>query len=849
MDKRINKFFWRCVCSAVVVCVAVFAALLLLLADMTKETISDISNIYVSEMSVQLQQKFSSIVGLYIKQIQGVVEHTPPDERGMTSELLEELRSSAFVRDFTSLGLYASDGTVEMIYGEEIIVCEQHGVIGLPDEMGKVILHGTDGRGENILILGAAAEYPMQDGRTSVALVTGLPMQELNDILGLSGDGTLVYSHIIGINGDFVVRNGNVTAENYFERIQQTYEPFNGKSVDDYMNELQSTMQNGEIYYAEILYKGNQREIYCAPLAENESWYLITVVVRDTLKERISRLDRLRYGIVLGSAAVIMAVMFVILILYYRLSQRQMKELDRTKDMAVRASTAKSEFLASMSHDIRTPMNAIIGMTEIAMKNIKDAVRVEDCLKKVRLSSKHLLGLINDVLDMSKIESGKMVLSAAPMSLRDAMDDIVNIMQPQMKAKNQQFDILIKGILSESVCCDSVRLNQVLINLLSNAVKFTPEGGRIDMHVFQEESPEGGEYVRTHFIIVDTGIGMTEEFQKKIWETFSREESEQVRHIAGTGLGTAITKSIVDMMGGSIALESELGKGSSFHIILDMKRTDADPEKLELPPWHILVVDDNEQLCLGAVSNLEELGIHAEWTLDGKKAVEMIAERHEKHDDYHFVLVDWKMPGMDGIETIREIRSRVGSGIPVFLISAYDWNEIADEISPTAIDGFISKPLFKSTLYECLRQYTEGYSGQEEQKDVEEVDFTGKRMLVAEDMEINWEIANEILSEVGLELEWAVNGQECVDKFRESPIGYYDAILMDVRMPVMNGYDATRSVRALEREDSNLPIIAMTADAFSDDSQRCLECGMNAHIPKPLDIKECMRVLQEHLMK
>lgn len=847
MSKRINIFFRRCVCSAVVVCVAVFAALLMFLATKTKETISDISNIYVSEMSVQLQQKFSSIVGLYVKQVWGIVERTPPEEQGMTEEMLEELRISASVRDFTSLGLYAQDGTVELIYGEELNVCDKHDSMGMPDKDGNLILHGTDGRGENVLILGRAAEYQMRDGRTSVALVTGLPMQDLNDILFLDGVGTLVYSHIIDVNGDFVVRNGDADVANYFERIRESYEAFNGKDVEDYVNELQNAMLKGEVYFTDILYEGSQREIYCVPLSENSSWYLITVVAGNALKERVSRLDQMRYGIVLGSAITIMVVMFVILFLYYRLSQRQMRELDEARDTAIRASTAKSEFLASMSHDIRTPMNAIIGMTEIALKNTQDAVRVEDCLKKVRLSSKHLLGLINDVLDMSKIESGKMVLNVAPMSLRDAMDDIVNIMQPQVKAKNQKFDIFIEKVLSENICCDSVRLNQILLNLLSNAVKFTPEGGRIDVHVYQEEAPEGGEYVRTHFTVVDTGIGMSEEFQKKIWDTFSREETDQVRHIVGTGLGTAITKSIVDLMGGTIELWSELGKGSSFHVTLDMKRTDESPEELRLPRWNVLVVDDNEQLCTSAVSNLEELGIHAEWTLDGKEAVEMISRRHERQDDYHFVLVDWKMPGMDGIETIHEIRLRVGSDIPVFLISAYDWNEIADEISPTVIDGFISKPLFKSTLYECLRQYVDGYSRKEELTEAEEMDFVGKRVLVAEDMEINWEVANEILSEAGLELEWAVNGKECVEKFKASEIGYYDAILMDVRMPVMNGYDATCAIRALERADSSLPIIAMTADAFSDDAQHCLECGMDAHIPKPLDIKECMRVLHKYL--
>ena len=468
-----------------------------------------------------------------------------------------------------------------------------------------------------------------------------------------------------------------------------------------------------------------------------------------------------------------------------------------------------------------------------------------DCLRNVSLSSKHLLGLINDVLDMSKIESGKMTLNESPMSLREVMDDIVNIIQPQVKARYQLFDIYIQKILVENVHCDTVRLNQVLINLLTNAVKFTPEGGRVDVHVFQEPSPKGGGYIRTHFEVVDTGIGMSEEFQKKIWDTFSREETDEVRHIVGAGLGTSITKKIVELMGGTIELRSELGKGSTFHVTLDLRKANDIEMEMQLPEWNILVVDDNEWLCLSAVSNLEELGVHAEWTLDGRDAVRMIEERHNKGEDYRFVLVDWKMPNMDGIETIREIRKRVGRSVPIFLISAYDWNELGEDVAPE-IEGFISKPLFKSTLYERLRQYVEGFDASAVEAE-EEVDFTGKRILLAEDMDINWEVASEILSVTGMLLERAENGKICVEMFSKSEVGYYDAVLMDIRMPIMNGYDATKAIRSLGRPDNNLPIIAMTADAFSDDAEHCLECGMNAHIPKPLDIEECMRTLQKFL--
>ena len=567
----------------------------------------------------------------------------------------------------------------------------------------------------------------------------------------------------------------------------------------------------------------------------------------DTLNEAVTKLDNIRAAIMIGSSLIILTAMLFVFYKYFGLTQQQMRALDKAKEEAVHANKAKSDFLSSMSHDIRTPMNAIIGMTEIGLKSVTDSERVEDCLKKIMLSSKHLLGLINDVLDMSKIESGKMTFHMNRMSLRETLDDIVNIIQPQVKARSQFFDIFIRNILSEEVYCDGVRINQVLLNLLSNALKFTQEGGRIDVHVYQEPSDQGEEYVRTHFEVEDNGIGMSQEFQKKIWDTFSRDSSEQVQKTTGTGLGMAITKRIVELMGGTIELQSELGKGSSFHVILDFRKAES-VEEWKLPEWNVLVVDDNEMLCHSAVSNLEELGIHAEWTLDGKKAIEMIEERHNRKEDYRFVLIDWKMPNMNGLQTIRRIRERIGKSVPVFLIPAYDWSEIEEEARNVEIEGFISKPLFKSTLYSYLKHYAEENPDDSEENENEAPDFTGKRILVAEDIEINWEIANEILSSFGFELEHAENGKICVDMFSASEIGYYDVILMDIRMPVMNGYDATRAIRALTREDKELPIIAMTADAFENDVQVCLQCGMNAHVAKPLDIEELIRTLQKTLL-
>ncbi len=848
MDKKVISFFRHSISTVVVICVAVFILLTLFMSHRTEQTVEEISNIYMSEMNQQIQQKFRSIIRLRLEQVEGIIKQNPLDTEKNNQQLLEELQVSGEIRNFTFLGLYGENGDLEIVYGDEVKISDTDEDIQTSlNESEDLVTYGQNDQGEKILLIGKKAAYEMKSGNISKAIIAGISMEYLNQALFLEENDAVVYSHIIDKNGNFVIRNSDAFRESYFERIMEQYDEFDGKKTDDYVRELKNAMDKEEMYTSLVSIDGHQRKIYCSPLYLSSSWYLITVMPSEVLGDSITELDTMRVIIMIGSGAVILFTMSVIFVLYYRLSQKQLRELEKAKEEADHANRAKSEFLSSMSHDIRTPMNAIIGMTEIAQRNIEDPVRVEECLRKVRLSSKQLLGLINDVLDMSKIESGKMPLNIAPMSLRDAMDDIVNIMQSQVKEKKQYFDIFIKKIVCEDVFCDDLRLNQVLLNFLSNAVKYTPEEGRIDVHMYQEESPKGEDFVRTHFRVIDNGIGMSPQFQEKIWDNFTRADSDEVRHIMGTGLGMAITKKIIDLMGGSIELKSELGKGSDFHMILDLKRSDVKEEDMKLPAWNVLVVDDNEELCTSAVSNLEELGVHVEWTLDGRKAIQMIEESHNKKNDYHFVLIDWKMPGMDGIQTIHEIRNRVGQDIPVFLISAYDYSDLEQEISAELIEGFISKPLFKSTLYYRLIQYADGYTMEGEKKEEQEADFSGKRVLLAEDMEINWEVASAILSITGMELEWAVNGKECLEKFQSSEVGYYDAILMDIRMPVMNGYDATMAIRKLDRKDNNLPIIAMTADAFVGDIQKCMECGMNAHIQKPIDLKECISVLQKYL--
>ena len=566
------------------------------------------------------------------------------------------------------------------------------------------------------------------------------------------------------------------------------------------------------------------------------------------LDEAVSSLGSQRAAITFVSCGILLAATLVVFFLYFRMSRRQLAAVEKAQREAERANRAKSEFLSNMSHDIRTPMNAIVGMTAIASANMDNREQVASCLRKISLSSKHLLGLINDVLDMSKIESGKLTLNLDAVCLREAVEGIASIIQPQVKSRKQSFDVFIQNIRRENVLCDGVRLNQVLLNLLSNALKFTPEGGRITMTVSQEDSARGEGFVRTHFIVQDTGIGMSEEFQKKIFDSFAREDSTRVQRTEGTGLGMAITKYIVDEMQGTITVASQRDKGSCFHVTLDLENAPDTEGEMRLPPWDMLVVDDDEPLCRSAADSLGEIGVRAEWALSGGQALALAQERRRQGRDYHVILLDWKLPGMDGIETARQLRRAIGDHVPILLISAYDWSDIEAPARQAGISGFMAKPLFKSTLYHGLLRFAGDEPAQQEEPQEAALDFTGIRILVAEDNELNWEIASELLSSYGFQLDWAENGRQCVDRFSASQPGDYALILMDLRMPVMNGYEATAAIRALDRPDSrSIPIIAMTADAFSEDIHRCLACGMNAHIAKPLDMRELLRLLQKHL--
>ena len=541
-----------------------------------------------------------------------------------------------------------------------------------------------------------------------------------------------------------------------------------------------------------------------------------------------------------------------ILVLSDRTADKQVNQaLSNAVAAAETANRAKSTFLSNMSHDIRTPMNAIIGFTTLALSNINDTERVKDYLAKALASSNHLLSLINDVLDMSRIESGKIHLEEVEVNLSDVLHDLKTIVSGQIFAKQLELYMDVMDVTDEDVYCDKTRLNQILLNLLSNAIKFTPAGGTVSVRVRQLAGKVHG-CGQYEFRIKDNGIGMSPEFAKKIFEPFERERTSTVSRIQGTGLGMAITKNIVDMMGGTIEVQTAQGKGTEFIVCVPMRaQTEQRPvEKItELEGLKALVVDDDFNTCDSVTKMLVKVGMRAEWTLSGKEAVLRARQSIEMSDAYHAYIIDWRLPDMNGIEVTRRIRS-LNDDTPIIILTAYDWSDIEVEAKAAGVTAFCSKPMFMSDLRETLmsalgQKQTDAAQGLLPEKNA---DFKGKQILLVEDNELNREIAQEILREYGFFVDTAENGAVAVEKVSTAAPGSYDLVLMDVQMPIMDGYTATRKIRALDDPArATLPIIAMTANAFDEDRRNALESGMNGFLSKPIVIGDLVQELHKIL--
>jgi len=528
-----------------------------------------------------------------------------------------------------------------------------------------------------------------------------------------------------------------------------------------------------------------------------------------------------------------------------RLEQKIQQQLAEALSVAEEANKAKTIFLSNMSHEIRTPMNAIIGLDNIALNDPTISETTKSYLEKIGISAHHLLGIINDILDMSRIESGRMIMKSEEFSFAKVLAQVNAIISDQCKDKGLDYECRIKGKVEDYYIGDDMKVRQVMLNLLGNAVKFTPKGGNIHFIVEEAARFEGKSVLR--LTVSDTGIGMSKEYLPRLFEPFSQEDSSSTNKYGSTGLGMPITKSIVELMNGHIEVESEKGKGTTFTVTITLldcdRKAETDEDMLHPEEICVLVIDDDPIACEHAQVILGQVGIACEKALSGTEGLEMVKLRHARREPYNLILVDWKMPDIDGLETTRQIRTAVGDETPVIILTSFSWDDIADEAKAAGVDTFVAKPLFAGSV---LDEFREAFKKKNARLIKETADLTGRRILLTEDMPINAEIMMMVLAMREMEVDHAENGQVAVEKFALHEPGYYSAILMDIRMPVMDGLEATRSIRAMDREDAKaIPIIALTANAFDEDVQRSMQAGLNAHLSKPVEPETLFKTLEE----
>jgi len=627
---------------------------------------------------------------------------------------------------------------------------------------------------------------------------------------------------MIDVNGDYILKGYSFKNSSFFE-FYKSYNPTDPESSSNLFDRITSSTGSVPMLNSH----GQECILAYTPISATVGWTLLGLVPAKDL-----HVDTENWLLV-GVVSVGLLILFLFDLYYMLYLNRRFQVAAREAESA---NKAKTDFLSTMSHDIRTPMNAIIGLTTIAEKKLGDVESTRESLRKISLASNHLLTLINDILDISKVESGKLKLSPLTFSIVETVENLVNISQPMIKEKNIDFSFHINQMEKEYLYTDQLRLNQIYINILSNAIKYTEPGGRVSVDMREEKSDTPG-CIRLTYVVADTGIGMSPEFMATMYQPFSRQIDSRVNSIQGTGLGLAITKQMVELLGGTIECQSEQGKGTTFTVALDIPLADRQRDDMMLDPIDVLIVDDDETMLQTTADTLASLGATAEQARSGLEALGMIEHRHLSGRDYGVVIVDWKMPEMDGIEAVKRIRSEVDANIPILLISAYDWSDIEDKAKEAGANGFVSKPLFRSTLYDKINDLIGKESVSHEPED-DYSDLQGLHILVAEDNDINWEIISAMLAMYGIAAERAENGRVCVDIMRAAAEGSYALIFMDVQMPELNGLDATRAIRRLENPwAASIPIVAMTADAFSENVTECLEAGMNGHIAKPVDIK------------
>lgn len=634
---------------------------------------------------------------------------------------------------------------------------------------------------------------------------------------------------IIDRDGNYIIKGKSFKNSNFFE----FYKSYNQTGKDD-LDKLES-----EIHETGMFTMQNSKAESClivhVPVNTSFDWTLLTYIPMTDINK-----NNIDWPLVI----VVSFCLLILLVFDILVFMRFNRKLAAAAQEADSANKAKTDFLSTMSHDIRTPMNAIIGLTTIAEKNVKDSQYVSDNLKKIKLASNHLLTLINDILDISKVERGNISLSPVTFSIVDSAENLVNISQPTVRQKNIDFRFRSKNIKNEYLYADQLRINQIFINILSNALKYTPAGKQVYVDLSELPSEKKG-CIKLEYKVSDTGIGMSQDFMEVMYQPFIRQTDSRINTIQGTGLGLAITKKMVDIMGGQIKCESQEGLGTTFTVTLDIEVSSKAESEQKLPPLEVLVIDDDEVLLETACDTLTALGTNPDLAESGVTALTKLLAKKDAGKSYDVIILDWKMPGANGVELTKKIREIAGNDISILLVSAYDWTQIEEDAQNAGIDGFISKPLFRSSLFKKISEVL-GLEDKAASQEENNSDLQDMKVLVAEDMDVNWEVISTLLDMYGIKCKRAENGKVAVDMLRNIQPAEYDLVFMDIQMPVMNGLEATRQIRKLENPyAAGIPIIAMTADAFSENVAECLDAGMNGHIAKPIDINNVLKELRK----
>lgn len=831
--------------AVILLCVALMAAMIWTYQKKTDSAITQISEVYLGELTDQIISHFETSLNSQFAQVITVMESASERDLSDLDQLQAFLHRQRENNGFSYVALLTEDG---MCYTEDAVysaISKINSLNTLLSGKERLVSANETILGDDMLLLGTPIENVTFDGKQVVAALVGLDAQALGETILSHKTDSNAYANVISRQGMFVMRSPNrhlaTAGTNLFSSLQISAVFDEGYSLE----ELRSHITAGESGMSALTLDGEHEYLYYAPIA-GTNWAMYVAMPSGGLDLQIETLSthmsRTAILVVAGIAVILMLFAFIYIRIVWRSAMLLEQEKERAEAaliQAQRASMAKSEFLSRMSHEIRTPMNGIIGMTMIAMQNIEKPAKVTDCLKKVNLSSKHLLALINDVLDMSKIESGKVELKQEKFDFKVLVESLSAVYYGQATAKKVDFNVILSKNVRETLVGDSLRLNQVITNLLSNAIKFTPENGRVTLHIQEEEELDDKVWLR--FDVTDTGCGIAPENLDKIFNAFEQEDAGVAQKYGGTGLGLSISRRFSELMGGTLSVSSQLGHGSTFTARLPFKTvetTTGGKPPIDYGNLKVLVVDDDLETCEHVTLLLEKLGVEAYWADNGYQAVAQVEQAHNLDEDFDVCFVDWKMPYLDGLETTRRIRQAAGrEDIAVVLITAYDPSEIEESALEAGAVGIIGKPLFSSTLTEAFESIRNSRPGAiEKSKRLTDYDFQGKRILVAEDNTINLEIITELVSITGAAVTAARDGKEAVDIFSASTPGYFDLILMDIQMPVLDGYEATRQIRALGRPDAMIPILAMTANAFSEDVALSAASGMNGHLSKPVDL-------------